>query len=100
MNASSPTDQTKGAFVSGDFIVLINHEEQYGIWPVGKPIPEKWRSVGVTGSREECLAYVRRVWTDMRPLSVRRAQEKPPGDSVGRSHTGSATYLAERPGFR
>jgi MbtH protein len=81
MNASLPNDQTQGAFVSGNFIVLINHEEQYGIWPVDKPIPPKWRPVGVGGSREDCLAYVRRVWTDMRPLSVRqRAQEKQPGD--------------------
>jgi MbtH protein len=81
MNASSPNDQTQGAFVSGNFIVLINHEEQYGIWPIDKPIPAKWRAVGVTGSREECLAYVRQVWTDMRPLSVRqRGQEKPPNN--------------------
>jgi MbtH protein len=81
MNASSPSDQTQGAFVSGDFMVLINHEEQYGIWPVNKALPDKWRSVGVSGSREECLAYVRRVWTDMRPLSVRqRAQAKQSGN--------------------
>lgn len=81
MNASSPTGRVPGAFISGDFTVLINHEEQYAIWPIGKPIPEKWRSVGVTGSKEECLEYVRQVWTDMRPLSVRTRNR--PGTPCG-----------------
>lgn len=58
-----------------EFMVLVNHEEQHGLWPATNPIPEKWRSIGVTGSREECLAFVRRTWTDMRPLSVRRRQD-------------------------
>jgi len=53
------------------FIVVVNHEEQYAIWPAGKPIPEKWREAGISGTREECLARVRQVWTDMRPASVR-----------------------------
>jgi MbtH protein len=53
------------------FQVVVNHEEQYALWPSNKQIPEKWRDGGMTGTREECLAYVRRVWTDMRPLSVR-----------------------------
>jgi MbtH protein len=56
--------------------VVVNHEEQYSIWPANKPIPEKWRAIGVTGTKEECLAHVRRVWTDMRPASV--TQRKPP----------------------
>jgi MbtH protein len=81
MNASPPTDQSPSAFVSGDFVVLINHEEQYALWPVNKPVPEKWRPAGVSGSKEECLAYVRRVWTDMRPLSIRqRDQARKSGD--------------------
>lgn len=54
------------------FEVVINHEEQYAIWPADKDVPVKWRTVGVRGSRDECLAHVRRVWTDMRPLSVKR----------------------------
>ena len=53
------------------FIVVVNHEEQYAIWPAGKPIPEKWRDAGFGGSKTECLAHIHRVWTDMRPLSVR-----------------------------
>jgi len=54
------------------FQVVINHEEQYSIWPEGKPIPEKWRLAGFSGSKDDCLDYVRRVWSDMRPLSVRQ----------------------------
>ncbi len=71
MNASFSNGESSGAFASGDFMLLINHEEQYGIWPVNKSIPPNWRSAGVTGSKDECLAYVRKVWTDMRPLSIR-----------------------------
>lgn len=54
------------------FDVVVNHEGQYSIWPVGKPMPAKWHAVGVSGSKEECLAHIKAAWTDMRPLSVRR----------------------------
>lgn len=52
--------------------VVINHEEQYSIWPEWKDIPAGWRAVGPTGTKEACLAYVKEVWTDMRPLSLRK----------------------------
>jgi len=52
--------------------VVINHEEQYSIWPAGRPNPLGWRSVGVSGPRAECLAYIKEVWTDMRPLGLRK----------------------------
>jgi MbtH protein len=61
------------------FCVVVNHEEQYAIWPAGKPVPEKWRLAGVSGSKQDCLDYVRRTWTDMRPLSVRRRHEQDGG---------------------
>jgi MbtH protein len=51
--------------------VVINHEEQYSIWPVRKENPLGWRDGGFSGSKAECLAYIGRVWIDMRPLSVR-----------------------------
>jgi MbtH protein len=50
--------------------VLINDEEQYSLWPGAKPVPSGWRSV-FAGSREDCLAHVDAVWTDMRPKSIR-----------------------------
>lgn len=57
------------------FDVVINDEEQYSIWPTYREIPAGWRAVGKQGRKEECLAYVDEVWTDMRPLSLRRALE-------------------------
>jgi MbtH protein len=53
------------------FKVVVNHEEQYSIWPADRANPLGWRDEGKSGSREECLAHIERVWTDMRPLSVR-----------------------------
>lgn len=57
------------------FNVVVNHEEQYSIWPDYKEIPNGWRAVGKTGNKKECLAYIDEVWTDMRPLSLRKHME-------------------------
>ncbi len=51
--------------------VVLNHEEQYSIWPEYKEIPLGWKDVGKVGLKPECLAFVGEVWTDMRPLSLR-----------------------------
>jgi MbtH protein len=51
--------------------VVINHEEQYSIWPAYKENPLGWREAGKSGTKEECLAYIKKVWTDMRPASLR-----------------------------
>ncbi len=56
--------------------VVVNHEEQYSIWPADRECPPGWRDAGKTGPKAECLAYIEEVWTDMRPLSLRRAMEK------------------------
>lgn len=53
--------------------VLINHEEQYGLFPQELAIPSGWREAGFSGSEEACIAYVDQHWTDMRPLSLRQA---------------------------
>jgi MbtH protein len=55
--------------------VVINHEEQYSIWPAGREVPLGWKEVGKEGLKEECLAYIEEVWTDMRPLSLRKKME-------------------------
>lgn len=52
--------------------VVVNHEEQYSIWPAHREPPAGWREVGKTGTRKECLDYIEDVWTDMRPLSLRQ----------------------------
>lgn len=58
---------------NAEFEVVINQEEQYSIWPSYKPVPAGWSIVGTRGKKAECLAYIDRVWTDMRPLSLRKA---------------------------
>lgn len=52
--------------------VVVNHEEQYSIWPVDREIPLGWRDAGKTGIKADCLAHIEEVWTDMRPLSLRK----------------------------
>ncbi len=52
--------------------VVVNHEEQYSIWPLERENPPGWRDAGKTGLKPECLSFIKEVWTDMRPLSLRR----------------------------
>lgn len=56
--------------------VVVNHEEQYSIWPEYRDNPAGWTDAGKTGSKSECLAFIKNVWTDMRPLSLRKAMEE------------------------
>ena len=55
--------------------VVVNHEEQYSIWPEDRPLPAGWTDAGKSGTKAECLAYIQEIWTDMRPLSLRRKME-------------------------
>jgi MbtH protein len=51
--------------------VVANDEEQFSIWLAGRAVPAGWRAVGRSGPKMECLAYIKEVWTDMRPLALR-----------------------------
>jgi MbtH protein len=55
--------------------VVINHEEQYSIWPAGRDLPLGWKALAQRGTKAECLDYIREVWTDLRPLSLRTSAE-------------------------
>ena len=55
--------------------VVINHEEQYSIWPLNRENPAGWQDAGKSGLKSECLAYIKEVWTDMRPRSLRLSME-------------------------
>lgn len=55
------------------YLVVLNDEEQYSVWPADRDVPAGWRAEGFEGTRQECLAHVAEAWTDMRPLSLRRA---------------------------
>lgn len=52
--------------------VVVNHEEQYSIWPADCENPPGWNDAGKSGLKPECLAYIKEVWTDMQPLSLRK----------------------------
>lgn len=55
--------------------VVMNHEEQYSIWPADKANAPGWQDAGKSGTKQECLDYIREVWTDMRPLSLRQKMD-------------------------
>ncbi len=63
----------------GEWLVVMNHEEQYSIWPADRELPAGWNAEGTRGAREACLDHIEKVWTDMRPKSVREAMEADPG---------------------
>ena len=56
--------------------VVVNQEEQYSIWPADREPPSGWHAVGKSGLKSECLAYIKEVWTDMRPLSLRKQMQE------------------------
>ncbi|MFD8482081.1 MbtH family protein [Kitasatospora sp. NPDC059673] len=53
--------------------VTVNQEEQYSLWPADRELPAGWKAEGKTGTKDECMTYIRNVWTDMRPRSLREA---------------------------
>ncbi len=57
------------------FEVVVNHEEQYSIWPADRDVPAGWRKAGKQGKKAECLTFINEVWTDMRPLSLRKKMD-------------------------
>jgi MbtH protein len=54
-----------------DYFVVVNHEEQYSLWPSFKALPNGWSAVGEAASKAECLEFIKQQWTDMTPLSLR-----------------------------
>lgn len=63
--------------------VVINHEEQYSIWPADREVPLGWALAGFRGTKADCLAHIEQVWTDMRPRSLREAMEAMGRDGRG-----------------
>jgi len=56
--------------------VVVNHEEQYSLWPEDRENALGWKDAGKAGTKAECLDYIKQVWTDMRPLSLRKKMEE------------------------
>ncbi len=69
------------------FAVVVNHEEQYSIWPAPKPLPAGWSEAGKIATKAECLDYIKEVWTDMRPLSLRQQMAEAARQQVSSSIT-------------
>jgi MbtH protein len=67
------SDPESSSHVPDVYKVVVNVEEQYSIWPAYRTLPHGWREEGKAGSEEECLAHIQEVWTDMRPLSLRKS---------------------------
>ena len=65
--------------------VVVNHEEQYSIWPADRENSLGWQDAGKTGTKAECLDYIREVWVDMRPLSLRKKMEQDAQDAANQS---------------
>jgi MbtH protein len=72
MSGDEMTDSDEDA---SRYSVVMNAEEQYSIWPEARELPAGWKAAGKSGTKAECLAYIEEVWTDMRPLSLRRTME-------------------------
>lgn len=64
--------------------VVVNHEEQYSIWPADRENPLGWQDVGKSGTKEECLEHIEQVWTDICPLSLRKKMQSHPQSEIGR----------------
>jgi MbtH protein len=86
INADNNSTNTKEKTMSTEereddttYKVVVNHEEQYSIWPADRENALGWNDAGKTGSKAECLAYIKEVWTDMRPLSLRKKMEAAAG---------------------
>ncbi len=60
---------------NAEYLVVVNDEEQYSIWPSFREIPAGWKAVGPKGGRKICLEWIEQHWTDMRPRSLREAME-------------------------
>ncbi|MET9960459.1 MbtH family NRPS accessory protein [Streptomyces sp. NPDC006326] len=58
------------------YFVVRNHEEQYSVWRAGREVPPGWEAVGDPAPKEACLGRIEELWTDMRPLSLRRFMEE------------------------
>lgn len=80
--------------------VVKNKEEQYSIWPEYKEVPRGWVYTGKSGLKAECLAYIKEVWTDMRPLSLRKRMEEraknPPSPEPKNTNTPREKTLVDR----
>jgi len=73
MGQKMPTQKEEGCLPL--YRVVVNDEGQYSYWQTDRVIPSGWHDVGQTGDKKTCLDYIEQVWTDMRPISLRRRMQ-------------------------
>jgi MbtH protein len=76
-NSGNATPRTDHAHYQGTFLVVVNHQEQYSIWPASRALPAGWRAEGTSGPRQACLDHIAEIWPDIRPLSLRQGAAGP-----------------------
>ena len=64
------------------YLVLVNDEGQHSLWPVFADVPGGWTAVFGEAVRQDCLDYIEKSWTDLRPKSLIAAMEE---QAAGRS---------------
>jgi MbtH protein len=75
----------------GRYLVLMNHEDQYSLWPAFADVPGGWRIVHEEADRQTCLDYIETNWTDMRPRSLIEQMEadQASADQAGADQAGA-----------
>jgi MbtH protein len=61
------------------YLVLINDERQHSLWPIFADVPAGWEVIFGADGRQECLKFIEKNWTDMRPKSLIEAMEADAG---------------------
>lgn len=67
---------------NAEYMVLVNEEGQYSLWPTFREAPAGWTATGPRGKRQVCLDWIEETWTDMRPRSLVAAMEKAKAERV------------------
>ncbi|WP_089156236.1 MbtH family protein [Micromonospora sp. NBS 11-29] len=59
----------------GTFLVLVNDEGQYSLWPSFAEVPAGWTVRVPATDRQSALDRIAEMWTDMRPRSLVEAMD-------------------------
>jgi MbtH protein len=68
--ATNPFDDDEARF-----LVLVNDEGQHSLWPAFADVPGGWLVAHPEDTRQTCVDYVEKAWTDMRPRSLAEAKD-------------------------
>ena len=78
------------------YFVLINEEGQHSLWPTFADVPDGWEVTFGEDGRQECLDFIEKNWTDMRPRSLIKAMEEDAAARNNASENGTKQKRAPR----